>query len=429
MDNDTDVSLGTSEFMGRTSKRFLTYGNALSLFTVATLVIFGFFVSFNQTIEAEALITSNPPPVTLLARINGKIQEIKISSGDTVKEGEVLAVLESSGEFRDVLYLDSLLAIDKAVAIDITKLLEYYPVNLRLGPTIQESYTSYMESYLSYILLRSMEIENGNIYSLKERKTLTEKQISSKYQQLETSRDKVKSGKMNLNRYLQLYKKGVFSENEMEIEKRNYLDLLNQNLKTQEELEALSISLSDLSNQTKSSQSYLTSKYVMSSSKLQLDRQTLISQIQFWKQQYLFSSPISGTISTYDSWYKNQEVKKGENIFTIVSNTSDHIFAKCKVPIQNTGSLTKGQKVLLHVDNYPYPEWGALVGTIKTISSVPKSGPVPYYLVDIELKSLTTNFDKELQFKHNMNGKAFILLNELSLFQRVMFNLRKTFLQ
>lgn len=429
MDNDTDVSLGTSEFIGRTSKRFLTYGNALSLFTVATLVIFGFFVSFNQTIEAEALITSNPPPVTLLARINGKIQEIKISSGDTVKEGEVLAVLESSGEFRDVLYLDSLLAIDKAVAIDITKLLEYYPVNLRLGPTIQESYTSYMESYLSYILLRSMEIENGNIYSLKERKTLTEKQISSKYQQLETSRDKVKSGKMNLNRYLQLYKKGVFSENEMEIEKRNYLDLLSQKLKTQEELEALSISLSDLSNQTKSSQSYLTSKYVMSSSKLQLDRQTLISQIQFWKQQYLFSSPISGTISTYDSWYKNQEVKKGENIFTIVSNTSDHIFAKCKVPIQNTGSLTKGQKVLLHVDNYPYPEWGALVGTIKTISSVPKSGPVPYYLVDIELKSLTTNFDKELQFKHNMNGKAFILLNELSLFQRVMFNLRKTFLQ
>ena len=429
MDNDTDVSLGTSEFMGRTSKRFLTYGNALSLFTVATLVIFGFFVSFNQTIEAEALITSNPPPATLLARINGKIQEIKISSGDTVKEGEVLAVLESSGEFRDVLYLDSLLAIDKDEAIDITKLLEYYPVNLRLGPTIQESYTSYMESYLSYILLRSMEIENGNIYSLKERKTLTEKQISSKYQQLETSRDKVKSGKMNLNRYLQLYKKGVFSENEMEIEKRNYLDLLSQNLKTQEELEALSISLSDLSNQTKSSQSYLTSKYVMSSSKLQLDRQTLISQIQFWKQQYLFSSPISGTISTYDSWYKNQEVKKGENIFTIVSNTSDHIFAKCKVPIQNTGSLTKGQKVLLHVDNYPYPEWGALVGTIKTISSVPKSGPVPYYLVDIELKSLTTNFDKELQFKHNMNGKAFILLNELSLFQRVMFNLRKTFLQ
>lgn len=429
MDNDTDVSLGTWEFMGRTSKRFLTYGNALSLFTVATLVIFGFFVSFNQTIEAEALITSNPPPVTLLARINGKIQEIKISSGDTVKEGEVLAVLESSGEFRDVLYLDSLLAIDKAVAIDITKLLEYYPVNLRLGPTIQESYASYMESYLSYILLRSMEIENGNIYSLKERKTLTEKQISSKYQQLETSRDKVKSGKMNLNRYLQLYKKGVFSENEMEIEKRNYLDLLSQKLKTQEELEALSISLSDLSNQTKSSQSYLTSKYVMSSSKLQLDQQTLISQIQFWKQQYLFSSPISGTISTYDSWYKNQEVKKGENIFTIVSNTSDYIFAKCKVPIQNTGSLTKGQKVLLHVDNYPYPEWGALVGTIKTISSVPKSGPVPYYLVDIELKSLTTNFDKELQFKHNMNGKAFILLNELSLFQRVMFNLRKTFLQ
>lgn len=429
MDNDTDVSLGTWEFMGRTSKRFLTYGNALSLFTVATLVIFGFFVSFNQTIEAEVLITSNPPPVTLLARINGKIQEIKISSGDTVKEGEVLAVLESSGEFRDVLYLDSLLAIDKAVAIDITKLLEYYPVNLRLGPTIQESYASYMESYLSYILLRSMEIENGNIYSLKERKTLTEKQISSKYQQLETSRDKVKSGKMNLNRYLQLYKKGVFSENEMEIEKRNYLDLLSQKLKTQEELEALSISLSDLSNQTKSSQSYLTSKYVMSSSKLQLDQQTLISQIQFWKQQYLFSSPISGTISTYDSWYKNQEVKKGENIFTIVTNTSDHIFAKCKVPIQNTGSLTKGQKVLLHVDNYPYPEWGALVGTIKTISSVPKSGPVPYYLVDIELKSLTTNFDKELQFKHNMNGKAFILLNELSLFQRVMVNLRKTFLQ
>lgn len=427
MDNEIEKSISTSDFMGRTSKRFLIYGNALSFLTITCLLVFGFFISFDQTIEAEALITSNPPPVTLLSRINGNIQEIKISSGDTVEEGEILAVLESSGDFMDIIYLDSTLALDTAITVTVDNLLKFYPTNLKLGTSIQTAYTTFIESYLSHILLQSLEIEKGNIKSLEERRTSTSNQILSKIQQLENSVDKLKSGKKNLDRYIQLYERGVFSENDMDIEKRKYLDLLNQRIINQEELEALRISFSDISNQSKSSQSYFTRNSVMSLSKLQLERQTLISEISDWKEKYLFTSPIVGTISTYDSWHKNQEVKVGENIFTIVPNSNDKIFAKCKVPVQNTGSLVKGQKVLLHVDNYPYPEWGALVGIVKSISDVPKLESVPYYLVDVELKDLTTNFNKKLQFKQNMNGQAFILLNELSLLERVIFNLRKTF--
>tara|TARA_R110000744_G_scaffold374324_3_gene487060 strand:- start:5076 stop:6368 length:1293 start_codon:yes stop_codon:yes gene_type:complete len=429
MDNEMNISNGTSDFIGKTSKRFLTYGNALSLFTVGCLIVFGFFISFNQTIEAEALITSNPPPVTLLSRIDGNIQEIKIVSGDNVQEGDVLAVLESSGNFMDIIYLDSILSNDETITLTVEKLLDFYPTNLKLGPSIQTSYTTYIESYLSHILLKSLDIEQGNINSLEERRTSTANQIFSKRQQLANSISKLKSGKKNLDRYVQLYEKGVFSENEMDIEKRKYLDLLNQKSKSQEELETLRISLSDISNQSKSSQSYLTRNSVMSLSKLQLERQKLISEISHWKEQYLFTSPITGTISTYDSWHKNQEVKEGENIFTIVPSNSENIFAKCKVPVVNTGGLVKGQKVLIHIDNYPFPEWGALEGTIKSVSDVPKLETVPYYLVDVELKDLTTNFDKKLQFKQNMNGQAYILLNELSLFERVMFNLRKTFQQ
>lgn len=426
MDNHKHITENNTAFVGKTSKRILTYGNALSLFTLTTLLIFGFFVSFNQTIQAEALITSNPPPVTLLSRIDGNIQDIKILSGDKVEEGEVLAVLESSGNFMDIIYLDSTLSIDDGISLTVDELLEYYPTNLKLGPSIQAVYTSYIESYLSHILLKSLDIEQGNINSLEERRAATSNQILAKRQQLQNSISKLKSGKKNLDRYTQLFEKGVFSENEMDIENRRYLDLLNQKSKSQEELESLRISFSDISNQSKSSQSYLTRNSVMSLSRLQLERQKLLSEISQWKENYLFTSPISGTISTYDSWHKNQEVKEGENIFTIVPTNNENIFAKCKVPVQNTGSLVKGQKVLIHIDNYPYPEWGALIGTVKSVSDVPKLEKIPYYLVDVELKNLETNFNKTLQFKQNMNGQAYILLNELSLFERIMFNLRKT---
>jgi multidrug resistance efflux pump len=429
MDKGIDTYDRSTEFIGRTSRRFLSFGNGLSLVTLLCLLIFGFFVSFNQTIQAEALITSNPPPVTLLSRIDGNIKNIYIASGDKVEKGDILAVLESSGNFKDIIYLDSILSLDQGIKLNIDKLLTYYPTSLKLGPTIQTAYTVYVESYLSHILLTSLDIEQGNINSLEERKNSTYNQISSKRQQLENDIAKLKSGEKDLERYTTLYNKGVLADSEIDIEKRKYLDLMSQKSKSQEELESLRISLSDISNQSKSSQSSLTKSNVMSLSKVQLERQKLISEISFWKEQYLFSSPIKGKVSTYDSWHNNQEVKEGENILTIVPVHNGNIFAKCKVAVNNTGSLKKGQKVLIHIDNYPYAEWGALIGRVKTVSDVPKLGENPYYLVDVELDNLDTNFDKTLEFRQNMNGKAYILLNELSLFQRVVYNLRKTFSQ
>ncbi len=425
MSDEIEFVNGSEEFIGKTSKRVLTYGNAISLFTVAFLLIFGFFVSFDQTITAEALITSNPPPATLLARTNGTIRSINITSGDHVERGEILAVLKSPGDFRDIIYLDSTLNIDNSTDLTVDGLLDFYPTDLKLGPSIQTAYTTFVESYLSHILLQSLEIEQGNIESLQERKSSTYNQIAAKRQQLRNSMDKLTTGAKNLKKYRELYEKGVFSENEMDIKKREYLDLLSQKNKDQEELESLRISLSDISNRAKSSQSHLTRNSVMSLSTLQLHRQSLISEIENWKEQYLFISPIDGKISTYDSWSTNQEVEDGENIFTIVPMENNHIFAKCKVPVQNTGELEKGQKVLIHIESYPFSQWGALEGRVKSLSDVPKSETIPYYLVDVSINGLTTTFGKELQFKQNMNGQAYILLNELSLFERIMFNLRK----
>ena len=68
-----------------------------------------------------------------------------------VSQGEILAVLESSGNYMDIIYLDSTLSKDRDIDLSVEDLLNYYPTDLNLGGSIQTVYTNYIESYLSHI--------------------------------------------------------------------------------------------------------------------------------------------------------------------------------------------------------------------------------------------------------------------------------------
>ena len=162
-------------------------------------------------------------------------------------------------------------------------------------------------------------------------------------------------------------------------------------------------------------------------SDLQLNRQGLVADITNWKEKYVFQSPINGKVSTYDTWSKDQEVSIGENVLSIIPNNPETILAKLKVQVNNTGELKIGQPVIIDLDNYPSEEWGTLSGEIKYVSDIPKRDETPYYVVDVELNSLTTDYDKDIEFKQNMSGTGRIILKKLSLAERSFYGFRKLF--
>lgn len=64
-----------------------------------------------------------------------------------------------------------------------------------------------------------------------------------------------------------------------------------------------------------------------------------------------------------------------------------------------------------------------LQGFVKNISEVPNKDT---YAIDVELKNgLTTSYNKTIVYKQQMKGKADIITKNLSVMDRIFFNLKK----
>ncbi len=161
----------------------------------------------------------------------------------------------------------------------------------------------------------------------------------------------------------------------------------------------------------------------------QLERayKQLDNDLMDWERKYIFKSPIDGKVAVFDIWNRHQNVSVGETIFTIVPDDPEEIIGHGSLPTQNSGKVKVGQKAIIKLDNYPFQEWGSLEGRISYISEVPRQDEHTLYTLYIEIESLTTSFDKQLHFKQEMQGTAEIIIEELSILERIFYQLRETF--
>ena len=119
----------------------------------------------------------------------------------------------------------------------------------------------------------------------------------------------------------------------------------------------------------------------------------------------------------------NQNIKTGDELFSVIPTLKQQFIGKCTLPTINTGKLSIGQNVNIKLDNYPYNENGMLQGCVTNISEVPNKDT---YAIDVDLKNgLTTSYHKKLVYKEEMKGKADIITTNLSVMDRIFFNFKK----
>ncbi|TRZ40759.1 HlyD family secretion protein, partial [Robertkochia marina] len=80
----------------------------------------------------------------------------------------------------------------------------------------------------------------------------------------------------------------------------------------------------------------------------------LKNKIKDWEYKYLLKSTIGGTVSFQEYWAKNQNVKSGDIIFSILPKNNKELVGKLTVPSNNSGKLLPNQKVIIKLNNYPY---------------------------------------------------------------------------
>lgn len=418
-----DRVIFSENFLSRPPNWIMRRGNLILFVFFVLLVVFAFFLKYNEVIHAEILVTSENPPIALYSQKEGKLVFTNFRSGQEVSRDEILSVVENPSKWEDVFYLREQLK-DTATIHSLNELYLKFPSDLELEVDIHLSYQKCLKAFQNYLLYLNLDQEEHENENLSLRISRLKRQIKIKEVQLNTARRNYALAKQSYDRQKGLFKKGVISQQQLDANEQEMLTAQNEVNNIREELESLHVDTLNLNNLSLKS---LNRNIVNSSSyfsELQLAKQELRGKIDEWENSYALKSPVSGTITVFDVWNNYQYVATGEHVLTILPDKKNKIIGKCKVPIKNSAKIGKGQDVMIKLDNYPYNEWGLLQGKVVNISETPKKGKDAYYSVYVEIPSLITTYNKEIEFKQEMMGSSKIILQKTSLLERVFYQFR-----
>ena len=99
------------DLLGRVPS-WITRNGIIMVVVILLLLITGsWFFKYPDIITASVVVTSDNPPVHLLARVDGKLTTIRVRDKEKVAQGDLLAMLESSVNYDDLMDLRKQLAL------------------------------------------------------------------------------------------------------------------------------------------------------------------------------------------------------------------------------------------------------------------------------------------------------------------------------
>ena len=412
------------EILGKPPNWMIRWGTSLIFMILALLLIGSVVISYNDIIPAQIVITSKNPPIYLKARSSGRLTKVMIKANEKVHKNQILAEIENTAKFKDAIYLKSKLEEEIELLPSLDSLRKVFPSSLDLGE-IQSSYGNYLTTYQNLILYNTLDPKARESFSIQRQLTEQKRFLTKQRQQLALFEEDLSLSKNNFERNESLFEKGVISKAEYEEESRAYLTDKQQYEGFLTNISNTQIAIANFNNLL--TQSTIQGTEFKNTYKQDLDnaKQGLNTVLSSWEQLYLIKSPIDGAVTVFDKWNQYQDVALGETLFTVVPNALDGIVGRVTLPVRNSGKVKEGQKVIIKLENYPFEEWGSLEGLIESISEVPKQGEQALYTLYIKVDGLETSYGKTISFKQEMQGTAEIVVEELSILQRVFYQLRK----
>jgi Peptidase C39 family/HlyD family secretion protein len=362
-----------------------------------------------------------PTCLRMIAHFYGKIysQDFLREKASINRNGVSIAGIAEAAE---LIGLQSL-----SVAANFETLAQDIPLpNFRSLGDIQNNYSNFVSEYEAFKIFSNSDSKEKQLIAYN--KQLNDFQIL--LQQYSKQRDNLESELTIINHDVErntiLLKEGVVSSKELEDKQREPLRIKRQ-------LEDISIAQSNtqisISNTERNiielkSQNNETGNQI----KLRIFEayQNLMNKISEWEQTFVIKAPTEGYISYFSFWSENQNVKQGDEVFTIIPTMQTEIIGKILLPIQSTGKLKVGQKAIIKLDNFPYAEFGIIEGKVKKVSIVPKQNQLA---VEIDFNNqLITNTGTIITSKNDIQGNVSIITEDLRLIERIFYQIRKIFL-
>jgi multidrug resistance efflux pump len=395
-------------------------GNTILLLFILLLLFLSYFIKYPDVVTAPIKITTPIPPEKLIAKSSGRIQNIYVTNNQTITKNTILAILENTADYAQMIALSKDLSekVNEATMMNIVN--KYADSNLG---NVQQAFSVFEKDFINfqqYSVLQpySVEKKSQNYEQIEQNKRL-----KLLYEQQKIANNELTLKKNEQERYNQLYQKGIISLQEWETRKIDYLQIEKNIRNIQTQISQIKSSISELNrNQTNTSISESKDDVNFYKNCLQSYSQ-LQKAVKDWELLYLIRSSIDGKVSFLQYWTENQSVTQGDEVFVVVPKDKKYFLGKVVAVAQNSGKIKKNQKVNIKLANYPDNEFGIIEGKVSNISSSPdKNGNL---IIDVILpKGLETSYHKKIEFRQEMIGNAEIITEDLRLIQRFLYQFR-----
>jgi len=413
------------DVLSKPPKALFRWGNTILLIFIIIIFMLSWLIKYPDIVVAQAILTTEIPPQKEFASVTGKIDSLFVKNYQEVTKNTPLAIIENTANYKDVMYLKSILD-----TLKVNPLVPFYlPIDkmpiLFLGD-IENQFSLFENSYIQYILNKESQSflndDLANTFSISQLRYRLKTIINQK----KLNKEEVYFKKKDLDRSEKLFSKGVISTQELENKKLEYLQ-------TERSFKNLNVSISQIRENISNTVNFKKQTTINNTrNEINLLKGVVQSldklkrAIKEWELKYLFKSNINGTVSFMKIWNKNQTINNGDFVFTIIPKKYSSYICKVKAPILNSGKIKVNQSVNIKLSSYPVNEYGVLKGTVKNISLIPNNEGL--YLLDVVLtKKLITTYNKELEFKQEMQGIAEIITEDLRLIERVFYQFKEIF--
>lgn len=405
------------EILGTPPSWIIRWGTTVVLVGICLLFLVGWIVKYPDIIHAQVQVTTEVPPISVVARTTGYLSKLLVKENDTVKAGDLLVVLQSSAKYEDVLKLEKRLSELEVLTPSVIESFQA-DLGLNLGE-LQLNYSGFTQ------ILKELQFKKEENF-ISQTVHQFDSQIKNYDKLIKTERDKQVTAEKNLqlakNRFIEkqkLYTQSVISRNDLEDAKKEeyrYEQDVKNIKSTIEQLNGQILNVKknilDAQQTTKETSS---TKYVG----LIEAMNQLKSAIQKWKQTYLLTAPSDGRVSFFNNyWAENQNIREGAAVMAIVPPNGSGIIGMVELPLAISGKVREGQRVVMKFDSYPYDKYGFVQGQVQSKALLPRDNKTISVRVALPNR-LKTNRGYDLKFDQQMLGSAEIITEERRFIERM----------
>lgn len=403
------------EILGTPPHWLVRWGIFLIFVSVMSLLAVSWFVQYPDIVRAPITITTQNPPVKVVAATAGNLNRLLVKDKENVEANQRLAILKSVANAEEVFDLEKKLKQLKDFQPDSLSIFNFNPTQ-NLGE-LQSYYADFVQFLEDYQLFLAQQTSLKKIPFLK--------QEIAYYQNLNTAllskdsvlQDEIKVAESQYQRQKKVLEIGGTTITEVDKQQSALLQYQREQKNTGVNILNNEILINKLQSEIsfirQQTQELGKSKFILAKESFL----SLQSQLNAWLQNYVLVAPIAGQVSFHNYWSEQQFVPANTEVMTIVPEAFD-LVGRVFLAIEGSGKVEENQVVNIKLASFPYREYGMLKGKVKKIALAPLN---EQYMVEIELENgLTSTYNKTLVFRQEMSGTAEIITKKRRLLERVL---------